>query len=75
MQSHITIVVEGNWTLKKREDIEEVKRRIEKVKRDAEGRLDEDNTLKGKTTRDHHLFLQPSKRLETCLLCKGGFQE
>jgi len=48
---------------------------MEKVRRDAEGRLDEDNMLKGKTTRDHHLFLQPSKRLETCLSCKGGFQE
>ena len=24
-------------------------------------------------TQDYHLFLQPSKRLKTCLLCKGGF--
>jgi len=45
------------------------------VRRDAEGRLDEDNTFESKTTQDHCLYLQPSKRLETHLLYEGGFQE
>jgi len=30
--------------------MEEIKREIEKVRRDAEGRLDKDNMLKSKTT-------------------------
>jgi len=37
--------------------MEEIERGIEKVRRDAEERLDEDNVLKGKTTRDCYLFL------------------
>ena len=45
------------------------------MKRDAEGRIDEDNIFESKTTRDHHLCLQPSKRLETYLPYEGGFQE
>ena len=45
------------------------------MRRDAEERLDEDNTLKGKMTQDCCLLLQPSKRLETHLSCEGGFQE
>ena len=45
------------------------------MKRDTEGRLDKDNRLESKTTRDCHLLLQPGKRLKTYLLCKGGFQE
>jgi len=45
------------------------------VRREAEGRLNEDNTLEDKTTQDRRLFLQSSKRLKTCLLYKGGFQE
>jgi len=37
--------------------MEKIERGTEKVKRDAEGRLDEDNVLKSKTTQDHHLCL------------------
>jgi len=37
--------------------------------------FDEDNILESKTTRDCCLSLQSSKRLENCLLCKGGFLE
>jgi len=33
--------------------MKEIKRGIEKVKRDAEGRLDENNMLKSKTTQDY----------------------
>jgi len=74
-QSHIATAVEGNWTLEEWKDIEKVEREIEKMKKEAKGRLDEDNTLKSKTTRDRHLLLQPIKRLEAHLSCKGGFQE
>ena len=74
-QSHIAMAVEGNWNLEEWEDIKEVERRTEKLRREAAGRLDEDNMLKSKTTWDRHLCLQPSKRLETQPLCKGGFPE
>ena len=74
-QSHIVIAVEGNWNLEEWEDIEEIERRTEKLRKEVAGRLDEDNVLKSKTTWDCHLCLQPSKRLETWLLCKGGFPE
>ena len=73
--SRIVMAVEGNWNLEEQEDIEEVERRTEKLRREAVGRLDKDNTLKSKTTRDCCLCLQPSKRLETHLLCEGGFPE
>ena len=53
--------------------MEEIERGIEKVRRDAEGRLDKNNVLKSKTTRDRCLCLQPGKRLEICLLYEGGF--
>jgi len=75
MESCITIARKGNWVLEKWEDIEEVERGIGKLKKEAEGRSDKDNRLNGKTTQDRCLFLQPSKRLKTCLLCKGGFLE
>jgi len=65
--SHIAIAVERNWNLEEQGDIEEVERRPEKLRREAAGRLDEDNMLKSKTTQDCHLCLQPSKRLETRL--------
>jgi len=45
------------------------------MRKEVKGRLDEDNTLKSKTTQDHHLLLQPIKRLEAHLSCKGGFQK
>jgi len=48
-------------------------RRVRKLEREIEERFDEDNMLKGKMTRDCCLSLQPSKRLESCPLCKGGF--
>jgi len=59
------MAVEGNWSLEEQEDIKEVKRGIEKLRREVTGRLDENNALEGKTTRNHCLYLQPSKRLET----------
>jgi len=62
---HIAMAVEGNWNLEEQKDIEEVERRTEKQKRETAGRLDEDNVLESKTTRDHHLCLQPGKRPET----------
>jgi len=49
--------------------------RVRKLEREVEERFDEANVLESKTTRDHYLFLQPRKRLETCLLSKRGFQE
>jgi len=55
--------------------MDEIERGIEKVRRDAEGRLDKDNMLKSKMTRDHYFRLQPGKRLETCLPYEEGFQE
>jgi len=73
--SCITMVVEGNWNLEEQENIEVVERRTEKLRREAAGRLDKDNVLKSKMTQDCCFCLQPSKRLETHLLCKGGFPE
>jgi len=59
------MAVEGNWSLEEQEDIKEVERGIEKLRREMAERLDKDNMLKGKTTRNHCLYLQPSKRLKT----------
>jgi len=75
LQSRITIVVEGNWNLEEREDIEEIESRTEKLKREAAERLDEDNMLEGKMTRNCHLYLQPSKRFKTRPSCERGFLE
>jgi len=55
--SHIIMAVERNWNLEEQEDIEKLERRIEKLRRKAVGRLDEDNMLESKMTRDHHLCL------------------
>jgi len=63
--SHIAVAVEGNWNPEEQEDIGEVERGTEKLRREAVGRLDEDNVLESKTTQDRHLCLQPGKRLET----------
>jgi len=41
--SCITMAVEGNWNLEEQEDIGEVEREIEKLRREAAGRLDKDN--------------------------------
>jgi len=49
------MAVEENWNLKEHKDIEEPERRIKKLKREIAGRLNEDNMLKSKTTRDHCL--------------------
>jgi len=54
LQSRIVIAIEGNWALEEWEDIKEIEKGIEKVKRDTEGKLNEDNMLKSKTTQDHH---------------------
>ena len=56
-QSYIATAVEGNWNPEEWEDIEEVARGIEKLRKKAEGRLDKDNTFKGKITQDHCLCL------------------
>jgi len=69
------MAVDRNWNLKEQEDIEELGRRTEKLRREAVGRLDEDNVLESKTTRDRCLCLQPSKRLEIWPSCEGGFLE
>ena len=53
--SCIVMAVEENWNLKEHKDIEEPERRIKKLKREIAGRLNEDNMLKSKTTRDHCL--------------------
>ena len=67
------MVVEENWNLEEWKGIEEVERGTEKLRREPVERLDEDNVLKGKTTRDCYFRLQPGKRLETRLLYKRGF--
>jgi len=59
------VAVEGNWNLEEQEDIGKVERGTEKLRREAAGRLDEDNALENKTTQDRHLHLQSSKRLKT----------
>jgi len=74
-QSHITMAVEENRNLEEQEDIEKVERGTEKLRREAAGRLDKDNMLKDKMTQNHHLYLQPSKRLKTRPSCKRGFLE
>jgi len=51
------MAVEGNWNPEEQEDIEEVERRPEKLRREAVGRLDEANVLESKMTRDCHLWL------------------
>ena len=73
--SCITTAVEGNWNLEEWEDIKEIERRTEKLRRKAAGRLDKDNTLESKITQDHHFYLQPSKRLKIWPSCKGRFLE
>ena len=50
MQSHIAMARKGSWVLGERENIEEKKRGLRKLKREAERRSDEGNALKGKTT-------------------------
>ena len=74
-QSHIRIAVEGIQNLEEQKDIEELGRRTEKLRREAAERLDKDNALESKTAQDHHLCLQPGKRLETWPSCEGGFPE
>jgi len=59
------MVVKGNGNLEEQEGIEQIEREIEKLRREVAKRLDKDNMLKGKMTRNHHLYLQPSKRFET----------
>ena len=46
-----------------------------KLKREAGKRSNKDNALKGKTTQDHHLIVQSSKRLKTHLLFREEPQE
>jgi len=54
--NRIAMAVDGNWTPEEWEDIEEVERRIEKLRKEVEGRSEEDNVLESKTTQDHHLL-------------------
>jgi len=58
-QNHIVMAVEGNWNTEEQEDIEEVKRRIGKLRRGVAGRLDEGNVLEGKMAQDCCLCLWP----------------
>jgi len=58
------MAVEGNWNTEEWEDIEEVKRRTGKLRREVVGRLDEGNTCESKTAQDRCLCLQSVKRLE-----------
>jgi len=75
MQSCIATTVEENWILEKCDDIGEVMDKIRKLEREVEGRIDKDNALESKTTRDHCLLLLPNKRLKNYLLYEGGFLE
>ena len=74
-QSYITTAVEGNGNLEEQEGIEKVEKGTKKLRRETVGRLDEDNALENKITRNCHLYLQPSKRFETQPLCERGFLE
>jgi len=58
------MAVEGNWNTEEWEDIEEVKRRTGKLRREVVGRLDKGNTCESKTAQDRRLCLQSVKRLE-----------
>jgi len=62
--SHLAMAVEGNWKSEKWEYIGEVKRRIEKLRREVVRRLDEGNMLESKMAQDRCLCLWPIKRLE-----------
>jgi len=75
LQSRIVTAVEGNWNTEEREDIEEVKRRTEKLRKGVAGRLDEGNALEDKTAQDCRLCLWSVKRFEIRLSYKGGFLE
>ena len=55
--SYVRTAVEGNWNLEEQKDIEELGRRTKKLRREAVRRLDEDNMLESRTTRDCHLCL------------------
>ena len=63
----------GDWNLEKWEDVEETVERLGESRREVEERIDEDNVLESKITWDCCLSLQPIKRLEGYLLCRGGF--
>jgi len=63
-QNYIIMAVEGNWNTEEQEDIEEVKRRIGKLRRGVTGSLDEGNALEDKTAQNCCLCLWPVKRLE-----------
>jgi len=65
--SCFAMAVKRNWNLEEQEDIEEVEKRLEKLRKELARRLDKDNVLESKTTQDRYLYLQPSKRLETQL--------
>ena len=75
MRSCIGTTVEENWVLEKCDDIGEVMDKIRKLEREVEGRIDKDNALESKTTRDRCLLLLPNKRLKNYLLYEGGFLE
>jgi len=69
------MAVEENWNTEEWEDIEEVKRRTGKLRREVVRRLDKGNMLKSKMAQDRHLCLQPIKRLEIQPSCERGFLE
>jgi len=47
---HVAITVEENWILEKWDNIENIVRRVRKLGREIEGRIDEDNILENKMT-------------------------
>jgi len=61
LQCCIAMAVKGNWNLKEWESIEKVERGTEKLRREAAGRLDEDNVLESKAIRNPHLCLGPAR--------------
>jgi len=75
MRGYLTMAVEGNWILEEWEEIENVGKRIRKLREEIEERSDEDNVFESKMTWDCCLPLQPSERLKTHLSCKGGLLE
>jgi len=73
--SRLAMAVEGNWNTEEWEDIEEIKRRTGKLRREVVERLDEGNALESKMAQDRRLCLRPVKRLKVQPSCKRGFLE
>ena len=57
MQNCLTTAMARNQILEEWEDIEDVEKRIEKLRREVEERSNEGNILEGKTTWESHFLL------------------